>query len=281
MEWSLLSALLWFYLCIYVPYAYVGLSWEFMVLFGFCWCTITWKRMDSVRTWPVWNWLRSRHEIEYKGRTDLLEDRTKARLFSFHPHGTHCISAILTQARPDLVNLRVAVASVLFWIPIVNMFVGWGNCLPATRYGMLDALRTGTSLVVYPGGLNEVPGAYFLRDPPEPLPSEKERLYTYNNRVGFIGVAQEAGVPVVPVWVEGEYDTYKVWFPFPRLSRLMYRVIGFPFPIVSSGHYGTFLPKPVKLVVHVGEPIDTTQRGATIEYLKERHDKELERLKTM
>lgn len=281
MEWASFSVLIWFICMVYVPYVYIGLNWEFMVLFALCWISIQWKRWDTIRKIPLWDMLRDWHQITYVGNTHLLEDASTARLYTFYPHGTHCVSALLTQTRLDLLHIRVACASVLFWIPIINTSVGWGNGIPAKKELMKIALRDGESLIVYPGGLNEIPGADFLREDEYALKEgEPESKYTYMRREGVFKLAKETNTSIVPVWVEGEYDTFKVYFPFPRLSWIMYRVIGFPWPMFSSGYWGSPFPKPVKLTVHVGREIQVTSTS-TVDSIQERHAAELTRLKLL
>ena len=105
----------------------------------------------------------------------------------------------------------------------------------------------------------------------------QERFFTYNKRKGFIQVAKEAGVPLVPVWVEGEYDLYKVYHPWPALQRRIYAWTKYPGPFYSSGWWGSFWPKHVPLKVYIGKEIPTADHE--VDELHELFYKELERLK--
>lgn len=265
MEWFTFFGLLWMFLGVYVPYMWLGLNLEYMTIFCMCYMCIHWKRWDWVRTWRIWSWVRNDIvQIEFKGNIDILKDTTNTYLYVFSPHGTHCVSATLISTMQETKHIRVACTSVLFWTPIINMFVGWGNAVPATKHVMQAQLQQKVSLIVYPGGFNEIPGADFLREPEYTLDEdEDESLYSYNRRNGFIELAKNTCTPIVPVWVDGEYDTFSTWFPFPHVSKFMYKLFGYPWPMFTSGLYGSVIPKRTKLNVWIGEPHETLPEHST------------------
>lgn len=281
MEWFSFFSVLWFIFFIYIPYVYIGLSWEFMTLFAFFYMAIKWKRWDYFRSWRFWRYLESTVDLKVCGNPQLLQDDSRAYLFAFYPHGTHCVSACAVSVMEETKHIRVACTTVLFWTPIINAFIGWGNALPADKRLMQHELHRGTSLIVYPGGISEIPNGDFLREPEYALKKDQdESQFTYNRRNGFIELAKNMSVPIVPVWVEGEYQLFTTWFPLKWLSKWCYKVFRYPWPMFSSGHYGTFLPKHVPMRIYVGLPQETTPEMSTSD-IKQKHLAQLEQLKKL
>lgn len=208
------------------------------------------KKRDSVREWmPMFRWLRTTHcPLTYAGRVDVLAEKTTPRIFVFHPHGLHCVGASLIGSDPFMSHLRIACSSVLFWLPIVKELVAWAGAFPCNRDDIKAMLKSNQPVILYPGGMNEIPGATYLQ--------------SYNRRTGFIKLAMELGVDIVPCWVDGENELYDVYHPFPRLQHWCYRKFRYPWPVLSWGwRWVPFLPKSNKLTVYVGDPIKTQSTG--------------------
>jgi 1-acyl-sn-glycerol-3-phosphate acyltransferase len=134
------------------------------------------------------------------------------------------------------VNIRFVFKKILYWVPFLGWFIWRTKMVPVDRkkpqqaYGSLSVgvrrIRDGISIIAYPEGTRSTKGEIlkFKRGP-------------------FV-LAQAAGVPVVPVTVEG---TGKV---LPR-----------------SG----FKIRPGKVRLSIGEPIETTDFGSS--------NKEIDRLR--
>ncbi|HLL55243.1 MAG TPA: lysophospholipid acyltransferase family protein [Myxococcaceae bacterium] len=84
-----------------------------------------------------------------------------------------------------------------FKIPLVRSVLPWLGGLPGTRENALAALREGHHVVCYPGGAREV----FKR-------SHQRYTLRWENRTGFIRVAAEAGVPIVPFAARGVDESF-------------------------------------------------------------------------
>ncbi|BBY83638.1 glycerol acyltransferase [Mycolicibacterium pulveris] len=124
------------------------------------------------------------------------------------------------------------------------------------------ALKSGAALLVYPGGDYEV-----FR------PSWQRHLVDFGGRKGYVRLAREAGVPIVPVAsVGGQESVFFVsrgqWLA--RLSRVdkMFRLKSVPIAIAPPwglviGDLAGHIPLPAKIVVEVQEPIAAGEvRGA-------------------
>ena len=269
---------------------WLGLRLDFALLAGVVYYMYTPHRNRWIRDGRLWTYFRERHlTLTYSGKTALLKDASKARCYGMHPHGAHCVGAIAMASDGRLEHIRIACTSVLFWLPVLKEFVSWGNAVPVVKDRMVETLKGGESVAVYPGAFNELPGAVFMRDACARDPDNvhhkgwdakdptEERLFTYTARKGFVRVAKEAGVPLVPVWVDGEYDLYNVYHPWPALQRRIYAWTKYPGPFYSAGWYGTWWPKPVSLTVHVGPEIATSDKS--VDELHEAFYKALDKLK--
>jgi len=272
----------------------LGWSWYWVLFFFAIYMMLLPPKLDSVR--PVLFflvWMREwQNKLSFAGRVDLLKDK-KPRLFAFSPHGVHCAGSVLFSDHPDTTHIRIACTSVLFWIPIVKDIVAIGGAFPCYEKNMKEQLRAGYGVGIYPGGLNEVPYAHYLREPEYQAGGDDPSTYTYNRRKGFVRIAMEEGVDIVPVWVEGETALYDVYHPFPRMHAWLYRKTGYPWPLVSWGwKWMPWMTKHHPVVIHIGEPIstrtvsgsvrkfsDSTRKEQAVDELHQQYLQGLQRLK--
>lgn len=247
-----------------------ALSWEFMLLSTVIYMMYLPKKNEWMRQMRLFKWLREDWcQLSFQGRTDIILDKTQPRVFGFHPHGVFCVGATLLSTEPKLRHLRVACTYFLFWLPIIKEFCSWGNAFSCDEEHIKSNLNSNIPVVIYPGGINEVPGAHYLReDSRDPEYDGDSPYYVYKKRKGFIRVAMDREVDVVPCWTDGENEMYDpVWHPFPRIQKWCYNVFRYPWPVVSIGwKWVPFLPKKKKVTVWVGDPIPTNKNGNLEEY---------------
>ena len=76
-------------------------------------------------------------------------------------------------------------------------------------------------------------------------------------------LALERGSPIVPVFCFGVEGSYGHWIPRGKWAAEVGRAIGF-LPLVYWGRYGVpfGIPRPNKIHVVVGSPIDVPMMGA-------------------
>jgi 1-acyl-sn-glycerol-3-phosphate acyltransferase len=121
------------------------------------------------------------------------------------------------------------------------------------------ALEAGAAVLVYPGGDWEVH-----------RPSWQSGKVDFAGRRGFVRLALEAGVPIVPIVSIGGQETALFLSHGERLSRVLrldklFRLKVLPVSItipwlINVGDFLGHLPLPSKLTVQVLEPIDPVQR---------------------
>ncbi|GMI31725.1 hypothetical protein TeGR_g11776 [Tetraparma gracilis] len=135
-------------------------------------------------------------------------------IFACHPHGALAFNRAavgfemkhLWLKATGIKNLRVLAATAAFYVPLIREMWIWSYCIEASKKVAVRALsklnpdhtlEDRVALFVYPGG-------------------EKEQLMTVRgketvylqNRKGFIKLALEQGLEVVPVYAFGESDLY-------------------------------------------------------------------------
>ena len=121
------------------------------------------------------------------------------------------------------------------------------------------ALDAGAAVLVYPGGDWEVH-----------RPSWQSGKVDFAGRRGFVRLALETGVPIVPVVSIGGQETALFLSHGERLSRTLrldrlFRLKVLPISltlpwIVNVGDFMGHLPLPAKITIQVLEPIDLIER---------------------
>lgn len=102
------------------------------------------------------------------------------------------------QAGPDspLAGFAHPLGFRIFPASVILRSVG---AVPSTYEGAADALRRGVPLLVFPGGDHEA-----MR------PVWKAHRVDFGGRVGFLRIAREAGVPIVPLGIRGSHFTVPI-----------------------------------------------------------------------
>jgi 1-acyl-sn-glycerol-3-phosphate acyltransferase len=142
-------------------------------------------------------------------------------------------------------------------LPAVGRIYRRMGALPASAANAAAAFRLGAPLLVYPGGDHEA-----FR------PWKDRGRIDFGGRKGFVTLALEHGVPVVPVTAAGSHETTIVLARGDRLAASMgleqIRVkvfpftLGFPFGVAPG--FVPQVPFPSKITIEVGEPLDWHER---------------------
>ena len=147
----------------------------------------------------------------------------------------------------------------VFMVPGVRALVSRYGTVPASPENMGKALDRGAALLVYPGGDHET---Y--------RPSWESSEIDFAGRTGFVKLALEHGVPVVPVVAIGGQETalflgqgrdLASLFRLDRLLRLkvLPAQVAPPFGLTFLDLPGR-IPLPAKITVQVLPPIDLGER---------------------
>jgi 1-acyl-sn-glycerol-3-phosphate acyltransferase len=143
--------------------------------------------------------------------------------------------------------------------PIVGKLASKWGIITAGPKAAKAALKLGNSILVYPGG-----------DVDTHRPWSARHEIRFDNRRGFLELAKDAGVPIVPVVSVGGQDTYlpltdgrKVAeaLRLDRLARLKVLPVSLALPWgINVGDFLGHIPLPAKIRMEVLEPIDIAER---------------------
>ncbi len=159
-------------------------------------------------------------------------------------------------ADPPLYGLAY---DLLFTYPVVGETLPRVGLLPANPRNARQALASGAGVLVFPGGDYEA----FRRW------TRRNRI-DFGGRKGFVRIALETGVPVIPMTIHGAHQSTFVltrgrWLARRMgLERLKIKV----FPVIWNIPFGITpaavpsLQLPSKVTVQIGRPIDWSHYGA-------------------
>ena len=130
----------------------------------------------------------------------------------------------------------------IWWkLPFVRTFVSRVGTVDGTREHALELLRSGELVLVMPGGMREA-----LK------PVELRYRLLWGDRLGFVRVAHEAGVPIVPIAAIGADELVElVGDAYERGRRWLGGALPLPRP-----KWGLPWVHPTPLSYELGEPIE-------------------------
>ncbi|CAK0850270.1 unnamed protein product [Prorocentrum cordatum] len=164
--------------------------------------------------------------------------------YCFTPHGLYPFSgamACVSKMVDVFPRMRIISAAVGTRVPMVRQLMGWINVVLANRNAIRSALSAGDSVAVFPGGIAEM-----VRT------SASSEQLVLQGRKGFVRLALEHGVPIVPVYVFGQsLSRSHLRIPgLETLSRLLRASLVLPY-----GRFGLLVPRRLPLLYAVGDPI--------------------------
>ncbi len=143
--------------------------------------------------------------------------------------------------------------------PIIGKLAGKWGIITAGPKAATAALEMGHSVLVYPGG-----------DVDTHRPWTARHEIRFDGRRGFLRIAHEAGVPIVPVVSVGGQDTYlpltdgrkaAELLHLDKLARLKVMPVSLALPWgINVGDFLGHVPLPAKIRMEVLEPIDVSKK---------------------
>mmetsp|Transcript_63979 Transcript_63979/g.166258 ORF Transcript_63979/g.166258 Transcript_63979/m.166258 type:complete len:340 (+) Transcript_63979:45-1064(+) len=223
---------------------------------------------------PRWLAVAASALLHYFGRaflnyTDNAEDTLKwgiwedgkQYLMPWHPHGNFTISSLYfishywAKNYPGGTPRYVCVAPLLLKIPILAEFLLLCHARSQDISTFSRLLASGATVAVQPGGLRE-----------QVATDDKQERVFFPAKLGFIRLALQHGVALLPTYAFGENQLYKTAPWVQRLNQWCYRKLGTGSMIIL-GQGGIpsspILPNPIMLPkagagLHIrwGKPID-------------------------
>jgi 2-acylglycerol O-acyltransferase 2 len=206
--------------------------------------------------------------------TEILQGRNY--LFVVQPHGafSFCACCMYTNRPPALagpLDFPGTVANAVLSTPILKHVMGMHYIVSASKASMKKVLsRRGARgcAILYVGGIAEL---FLSRD-------DVERVFL-KSRKGFIKLALEQGVDVIPAYMFGNTQTLTVLQSesLAKLSRKIHCSIFY-----AWGMWGLPIPRPTKMMWVRGQPLGIERvehpTQEEIDYWHDKYCKEVKRL---
>jgi 1-acyl-sn-glycerol-3-phosphate acyltransferase len=200
---------------------------------------------------------------------------TDRSIFMWHPHGLFCTSHFFhigTQLTdwPGR-NIKGVVLNTLTWMPFMAELFEYFQAVPSNYASMKEALNTGSSISVAPGGMREM------------LYPESALI---SRRKGIFRLALETGTPLVPIVSVNEDSLYTL-VTIPQFLQDWLEPYDLCIPIPTLKSVLTYLgilvaPLPTPILSVIGEPISVTRiekpTDADIAMLRSRYAEALQTL---
>lgn len=143
--------------------------------------------------------------------------------YSWFVHFSYCLSEWPDKAKRPV----LAIHSIFFKIPFAREILEASRCIEASESEIVRTLASGQSVALVVGGVEEMT---YSGGPVTKLVLKK--------RKGYARIAKKAGVPIVPLYTEGEGDlfgveTHPLWMSFSDKLRSLTGVT-FPLPSWTS-----------------------------------------------
>lgn len=173
-------------------------------------------------------------------------------LLAVLPHGMmpYASTCLLSQLNEEGFIPATVGADVLFQIPLLRQLCRWSGVLPATKKSMMRSLSwnyPNNITILVPGGIAEI---FLMR-------KDVEQVFI-KSRKGFIRLALQAGVDIVPVYGLGHTQLFTMFDSSSGLGRLLMQLsrrlqISLP---LGYGRFGMpLVPYSKPLAALVGKPI--------------------------
>ena len=196
------------------------------------------------------NWLLSKGSEYF--HVEEIQKHSPA-IFALEPHDVLPISLSFFQPSGTIPGHECAglITSVCFLIPIIRHVYTWSNAQSVDKNNIIKLIQNGISPALCPGGAQEV--AYLNTD-------TKECVLYLSKRLGFIKIAYQYGVPIIPVFSFGLRNSFDLWNIRNAFLHKLGRRLGF-LPVIFFGLWGTVMgpPKPCKYTNVIGPPILLTK----------------------
>lgn len=234
------------------------------------------------RPWPafrrmsMWRWAAQYVDLTLVRTTDL--SRYPQVISAWHPHGILILSRIamyggrFADLFPHLdERMRALGATPMFRWPGAREISLWLGAVDASPRTAQRVLAAGNSIIVYPGGSREIfhsgevttagsraAGAgtgTASGSPGADAAVSAETVLELSSRKGFVRLALQNGVPLVPVVVYGERTAFRKLELPAALRNWCLKALRLPL-IVFYGRWGTLMPRRLRLSVVVGAPLE-------------------------
>lgn len=185
--------------------------------------------------WKIWGWFRAEiFNFKVYGQTNIPKER-KNVIWALYPHGHCALAGIFYWAlNPEFSTATAAVHSILFYIPIMNIFINWVGAIGVTEAELKNKLDNGKEIYMYPGGVADMVYIYIYDFFIYLFIFKAFEGNDYKKRRGIFRVARETKSNIIPVWCAEERSYYTQFLPFGHMFE---DALGFPVPMFIWGKW--------------------------------------------
>lgn len=160
------------------------------------------------------------------------------------PYDALMLQHLVAEKSPSHRRIRPMIEDLFYQAPFLGPFLYRMGCVRGNRDNAQQLLQQGEAIVVFPEGYKGLGKRY----------AHRYRLRRFG-RGGFIKLALQTGVPLLPVAIVGAEELH----PVLAKSNLLARALGLPFfPITPTfpwlGPLG-LLPFPSRWMIRIGTPV--------------------------
>jgi len=202
------------------------------------------RRWEFFRKLFIWNFFHRYFSINYifHEHSDEEIKKLKNSIIAIHPHGLATASSILGfgllgNRRHILDKVYITASNIVFSIPVWRDSAVWRGAVKVDKNVISDLLDQENHVIILPGGIREV------------MVAKRGLLEIYTKHRGFIRMAKEKNVPLIPVFAQGESEIFKILDIFPKVREFLVNIILYPYPTLFLGPY------PAKLNIIIGKAI--------------------------
>jgi len=224
----------------------------------------------------VWNSILQSFPARLEFEDKQAIDKQTQYLFCSHPHGPisfhhsmYLTNGVGFHEISSGLKRRDLGADVIFRIPIYREWALWVGLVHSGATTVRRMLSQGKSLGILVGGMDEqLIGTY------------GEHHVFIKERKGFVKIAMEYGVPLVPIYCFGETELYSTSGFALGLRKFLLKRFRMPIPLSwGSKWWCPLVPHKVPLVCCVGRPIPVSRMiEPTLEQLNAKHQEYMDSL---
>lgn len=189
-----------------------------------------------------------------KNKIDIQNDKA---ILSVIPHGIFPFSLGLAALSDSITKhafcrFRPVVATATKFVPFLRMFLAWLDSVDAPKssvHAALTSVNNNSSIGLSPGGIAEMFLAY-----PKPFTHPNEEYALLSSRKGFIRLALQHNLPIIPIYCFGSSQMFKQLNMFPNFFEKLSKWLRISF-ILFYGRWGLPIPFRTKLLYVIGKPI--------------------------
>ena len=186
-----------------------------------------------------------------------------------HPHGLLSLGTLSMLHFVPGSRTVLAVAPVLFYIPIIGLLGPYLGLVPASKRGLQAVLKSERTLLILPGGVAEI------------VCTEAEECTMFiQRRMGLFKLAFEAGRDLQIVLIDGEENLYRpLRIPFLKQRIWLSWATNLPFMLPwFGGYYNTFIPRSISLQAKLLARVEVSKANTFFD-MKNMYEKQLQHYK--